>query len=149
MASLTACSAPLKVTKLSGAPLLVGQPKNLALITGTEFDADVRISLAQYGFKVVKFASIKRIERDTSETTRETFNKAAARYGLSVYPGRMVDYCVVSSGIKMGRAAFGLSDLVTNETILFIHAGGWTEPCAYHTDIVWDKLAEGLAQNWK
>ena len=66
-----------------------------------------------------------------------------------MYPGRIVDFCVVSDGVQLGRSAFELSDLKTNETILFIHAGGWTAPCVWHTDIVWDKLAKGRSDSWK
>ena len=76
MTGLTGCAAPLKVTLLNDAPSLSGQPKRLALLTRTIFDADIRLSLIQHGFKVVRSASLKRIERDTSETTREAFNKA-------------------------------------------------------------------------
>jgi len=60
-----------------------------------------------------------------------------------------VDHCVVSDGIQLGRAVFEVSDLVTNEVILFVEAGRWTSPCAYHQDIVWDKLASALAMEWR
>ncbi|PPR68297.1 MAG: hypothetical protein CFH02_01024 [Alphaproteobacteria bacterium MarineAlpha3_Bin1] len=118
--TLTACSAPLKVTKIANAPSLSGQPKHLALMTGTAYDADIRRSLAQFGFKVVKFNSVK---RDTSETATEP------RFGLSVQPGGTVDLCMVSSGVQLGKASFELSDLATNQTVLFVEAGGWTSPC--------------------
>ena len=149
--TLTACSAPLKVTKLADAPSLSGQPKRLALMTGTAYDADIRLSLAQFGFKVVKFASIKHLERDTRKTTKELHNKAEIRFGLSVYPGRTVDRCITNSGVHLGRAAFELNDLQTNNTVLFVHAGGWTEVCGLHpgNETVWDKLAQGLAKNFK
>jgi hypothetical protein len=146
--TLSACVTPTKVTKL-GESGLAGQPKKLALLNGTEFDPDIRLALAQYGFKVVKYVSTRRIERDTSEITRESFNKAEVKFGLSVYPGRMVDYCIVGSAIKLARVAFEVTNLEKNETVLYIHAGGWSEPCASYHEIVWDKLAEELAKNWR
>jgi len=124
--TLTACSSPLKETKIANAPSLSGQPKHLALMTGTAYDADIRRSLAQFGFKVVKFASVKRGKRDASEGNREGFNKSEPRFGLSVQPGGTVGLCVVSSGVQLGKAFFELSDLATNQTVLFVEAGGWT-----------------------
>ena len=144
----SACAAPLKVTKI-GQSSLAGQRKVLALLTGTQYDADVRLSLAQHGFKTVKFAFLKRIERDTNDTTRETFNKAESRYGLSVYPGRVVDSCTINDGVKLGRSAFELTDLAENETVLFLHAGGWTDVCGVRSNLVWDTLAKALADNWR
>jgi hypothetical protein len=147
---IAACSSPLQIRTLK-ATSFEQQPKILALLNGTEFDPDVRQSLAMVGFKTVKFASIKRLELDTSPTTRESFDKAETRFGLTVYPGRVVDWCITNGGLQLGRAAFELSDLKTNETILFVRAGGWTEICGLHAGdgTVWDKLAEGLLGVWK
>ena len=146
--AVSACSAPTKVTKMQDISF-AGLPKKLALLTGTEYDPDIRLALAQYGFKVVKFSSVRKVERDTSATSRESFSQAATRFGLSVYPGRMFDYCLTSSGILLGRIAFELTDLASNETVLYVHAGGWTEACGARNELVWDKLATKLAENWR
>jgi len=150
LALLTAaCSSPLKVTKLDDTQSISKQPKVLSLLTKTEYDADIRIALAQHGFKTKKYASTKKVFKDVNPTTSESYRKASTRFGLSVYPGRIVDFCTINSGVQLGRATFEVSDLSTNESLLFIQAGGWTEACAYHNDIVWDKLSNALANNWK
>ena len=147
---LTACSTPLQVNSLENRSFK-HEPKILALLNGSEYDPDIRQSLAMAGFKTVKFAAIKRIEKDTSPTTRESFKKAETRFGLNVYPGRVVDSCITSGAVQLGRAAFELSDLKTNETILFVRAGGWTQSCGFHGNdgTVWDILSRGLRDAWK
>ncbi len=128
---------------------LAEEPKTLALLTRTAYDADVRRYLSRRGFKVKRYATRKKIEEEVSSTRKEIFKEAETKYGLSVYPGNQVDYCVVSAGRQLGRAVFEVTDLTTNEVIIFAEAGGWTSPCAYHRDIVWDKLASALADQWK
>ena len=145
---LGACSAPLQVDRMTDQSL-AAEPKTLALLTRTAYDADVRRYLSRRGFKVKRYVARKKIEEEVSSTRKEIFKEAESKYGLSVYPGSQVDYCVVSDGRQLGRAVFEVSDLTTNEVILFVEAGGWTSPCAYHQDIVWDKLASALAKEWK
>lgn len=61
----------------------------------------------------------------------------------------MVDYCLTGWGVKLGRVAFELTDLASNETVLYVHAGGGTEACGARSELVWDKLATELAENWR
>ena len=147
---LTSCASPLKIRSFENINLS-NEDKVLALLTGTEYDADIRISLKEYGFDVVKYASPIRVEKTIDEKTKYIYNQAEVRYGVSVYPGRVVDWCVANDAILLGRAVFEISDLSTNKSILFIQAGGWTSECGvlFHNDIVWDKLAKGLRDSWK
>jgi acetyl esterase/lipase len=145
---LSACSAPLRTEKVSDERLF-GEEKTLVLLTGTEFDPDIRRALIRNGFRVKKFATVIKVEQSTSNETKETFKKAEAKFGLSVYAGRIVDRCVINEAVQIGRAVFEVSNLSTNEVILYVEGGGWTSPCAYHQDLVWDKLAQALAREWK
>lgn len=145
---LGGCSAPLQVDRMTDQSL-AAEPKSLSLLTRTRYDADVRRYLSRRGFKVKRYVARKKVEEEVSPTRKETFKPAETKYGLSVYPGRRVDVCAVSDGSQLGRAVFEVTDLTTNEVILFVEAGGWTSPCAYHRDIVWDKLASALAKEWK
>ena len=150
LAFLAACgTTPLQVKKMQQMSLKE-QPKVIALLSVSAYDADIRLALAEHGFKTLKFASIKRIEHDATSTRREAYAEAEARFGLTFYPGGIVDYCIGGTGsVKFGRAAFELSDLATNEAVMYLHAGGWTAPCGFHDDLVWTTLAKALANNWQ
>ncbi|OEJ65647.1 hypothetical protein [Magnetovibrio blakemorei] len=145
---VSACAAPLKTRYFQDANLS-SEPKVVALLTQTEFDPDIRIALKMAGFKVVKYASLNRVDKSINETTHYSYNEAEVKYGISVYPGREVDWCIGGDGIMLGRAVFELSDLSTNETLFYTQAGGWTASCGLPDEIVWDILAEGLGNNWK
>lgn len=145
---LAGCAAPLTVDKVAEHEIDKNN-KNLVVLTNTRHMPDIRRALAKKGFKVKKFSSVRKIERTLSDTEKETFRQAEGRYGLDVYLGERVDYCIINDAIKYGRVTFEITDLRTNDVLLVVESGGWTKTCAYHPGDLWPDLAQGLADAWQ
>ena len=139
---------PPKITKIMENDYISG-PKKLVLITGTRFDPGIRMALVKNGFKVKKFSAISSIERALNKNTKERFNPAEARFGLSVYPGRVKDWCVVNDGLRLENTVFELSDLSTNDVLAYVEKSGSTQPCPMAKEgSIWEILAKALADLW-
>jgi len=113
------------------------------------FDSKIRVALAKKGFKVLKFASIKKIISKGNETDiAQIYNKAEARYGLTFY-WEQVDRCIGASG-KLVDGTFEISDLRTNEVLMVVEGGGWTGNCVdiFAYGNVFDNLAGSLSESW-
>lgn len=146
---LSACASPLRVDNIANVSF-ANEPKMISLITRTRYDADIRRALVKQGFKIKRFVSVKRIEDQVSEKRKEQYDQAEVKFALSVFPGQRVDYCIGPAADQLGRAVFELSNLSTNDIVLYVEGGGWTHPCgSFHTDLVWDKLSKALAKEWK
>jgi hypothetical protein len=147
--SITGCAVtPPKITKIMESDYISG-PKKLVLITGTRFDPGIRIALVKNGFKVKKFSVTSSIERSLNKNTKEQFNLAEARFGLSVYPGRVKDSCVGNDGLVLENTVFELSDLLTNDVLAYVEKSGSTQPCPMaRVGIIWEELAKALADLW-
>jgi hypothetical protein len=126
--------------------------KNVVLVNHTQFDLDVRRALTKVGFNVKKFATTKESQMPYQGGT-VTFNEADARYGISQYPGRVVDYCLGIAGstgnVKFKEFSFEVADLSTNNVVLTISKGGWINGCGVESGNLFDELASALRLNWK
>ncbi len=144
---LCSCAQPLVVEK-SDDVQIVSSEKNLLLINHTRWDVDIRRALTKAGFNVKKFASTKEVEVNR-ENISERFHKAEAKYGITQYPGGLVDRCILNKSIKFDEYAFEVSDLNTNDVIMTISKGGWTGDCGFHSGDLFDELSSSLADNWR
>ncbi|MBO9484714.1 hypothetical protein [Salinisphaera sp. G21_0] len=142
---LTGCAAGLRVDQIAA---IDSSQKDLVLMTGTRWDTKIRRELAKQGFRVKRFTSVKEIEVSNSNV-KETFNLADARYGLTVIPGRPVDWCVGGRAIKFSDFSLEVTDLKTNDLVMIVEQGGWTDTCLGLYGDLFPDLAKALRANWK
>jgi hypothetical protein len=146
---LTACmSASALRVDVTDAAAFDPQDREVVLLSQTAWDAEIRRTLALRGFTVKRFPATRSIERDVSPSERERFREAEARYGLTVYLGRVIDHCTVNQNVKYGNIVYEVADLRRNIVVATVQQGGGTGRCAWHDDHVFDDLAEALARVW-
>jgi hypothetical protein len=141
------CSAPLRVDRMSEARI-DSADKEIVLLNRSRWDADLIRALSRRGFNVKRFASTRVIEGPIAGERTERFREAAARYGITQYPGSQVDWCVLNNSVKIDRFTVEVSDLRTNKILMFVETGGWTGDCAYHSGSLFSELADVLAKEW-
>ncbi len=142
------CASNLNIERLSEDKIDTTN-KDIIFLTSTRWDSQVRRALARYGFTLKKYASIRQIEAKTSDAITETHNEAEARYGISIYPGSIVDWCLVTPGQKFDLFTLEITDLRTNEVILVVEKGGWTHDCPLTTSgKLFPDLAKALSDEW-
>lgn len=142
---LTSCATPLAVYKISS---IDSSQKTFALMNETRWNVKIRRSLAKHGFHVKRFSTLKEIEVDKG-VRKETFNLAEVRYGITVVPGQIVDWCPGGRARKYADFTLEVTDLKTNEIVIIVEQGGWTDTCAGLFGGLFDDLAEALKLNWK
>ncbi len=135
---LVGCAAPLQVSKLND---FNPQSDRLILLSKSRWDIDLRLALTKKQFTVLKFASQATVIKDSDDkTATEIFNRAEARYAITAYY-QQIDEMMVSDKKKL-NITLEVSDIKSNEVVLVIKKGGWS-------DRVFDELASELRKNWK
>jgi hypothetical protein len=142
-----ASSSPLRVDLIDAAAFDPRETE-MVFLSQTRWDPEIRRTLALRGITVKRFSATRSVERDLTPFERERFRAAEARYGLTVYLGRILDFCMVTENVKYGNITYEITDLRRNLVIATVQQGGGTGPCAWHRDNVFDDLAEALAQFW-
>lgn len=142
--TLGGCAAPLRVEKLQD---FAPQSDTFVLLSSSPWDSKLRVELSKKGFKVLKFASQNTVvaKGGDGELAR-VFDEAEARYGLSL-SWVDIDGCVQNSS-KVIDATLEVTDIKTNEVLLVIEKGGFTGPCGPPRDMVFEGLANALADSW-
>ena len=145
------CSSPPSTDFVIDVPLDEPVETVVLLNSGGIFDQKIRSSLRKSGFRLKAFASQsvrnKPIQPGrTIATGSDTFNKAEARYGIRLTPGRIVDICAVNEEVIYGSYTMELIDLSWNETIVVVSAGGLTGDCAWHSGDLFSDLAQLLRE---
>lgn len=151
--ALTSCAADLQVKRMQD---FTPRSKTFVFISDSRWNSPFREALQDYGLKVFRFAS-----RDTviskgkdSEYARIS-QDAEAQYGLEITSWHRVagtNNCLNSSDDMMMDVSVEVTDLVTNEVLLVVKAGGVT---TRHCGVVWksqtvfEKIASTLAAQWK
>lgn len=144
-ALLIGCAAALRVDHISE----VDPNENVIVIMNeTRWNVKLRRELAIQGFQVKRFSTLKEIEVEDGNRT-ETFNLAEARYGITVVPGAVVDWCLGGRAKKFGDFAIEVSDIQTNELIMVIEKGGWSDTCLGMFGNLFPDIAKALRENWK
>ena len=135
---LGGCAAPLKVSKLND---FNPQSNRLILLSKSRWDIDLRLALAKKKFTVLKFASQATVIKGNDyKTEAEIFDRAEARYAITAYY-EQVDEMMIADTKKL-NITLEVSDIKSNEVVLVIRKGGWS-------DKVFDELADELRKNWK
>jgi hypothetical protein len=142
---LSGCAAGLRVDQISDVD---SSEKVLVLMNETKWNVKLRRELAKQGFQVKRFTSLKEVEIKEGKRT-ETFNLAEARYGLTVVPGTIVDWCLGGRAKKFGDFAVEITDLRTNDLVMVVEQGGWSDTCMGLFGNLFPDIAKALRQHWK
>ena len=141
---ISSCAKPLEVTLISR---IEDKTRIFALLGTTPYDKDLVISFAKRGLKIKKFSSVKTVT-EKSENLDVEYNLAEARYGITLSWTRAMDICLVNSGVKID-VTVEISDLKTNEIVMYIEKGGWTQPCGLRKALIFDDIAAEIDQLWR
>jgi len=142
---LSGCAAGLRVDQISD---IDSNEKVLVLMNETRWNVKIRRELAKQGFQIKRFTSLKEIEVKDGKRT-ETFNLAEARYGITVVPGTIVDWCLGGRAKKFGDFTVEITDLRTNDLVMVVEQGGWSDNCLVLSGNLFPDIADALRQNWK
>ncbi len=104
--------------------------------------------MANQGFIVKKFSSLKEVQVEDGKRT-ETYNLAEARYGITVVPGDIVDWCLGGRAKKFGDFSLEVTDLKNNTIVLVVEQGGWTDTCVGLFGDLFPDLAAAMRSSWK
>jgi len=145
MLALAACASQLKVYRLQD---FSPESSKIILLGSSRFDSLLRMSMSKEGFKVLKYASTEKIISKGSENDiTRIYDEAKARYGLTL-EYQVADVCMWNSGKRL-EAVIEVTDLVTNEVLLYIGKGGWTQDCGIGIEgTLFDDLAQALRKEW-
>lgn len=139
------CASNLKTRVYDSS--FVPENKNLIFLSGSDYNSDLRSELTSLGFTVHRFASQAMIT-EKSQTRDLTYNQAEAKYGVEITKIRHLNTCIVSSSEKI-NVTVEITDILSNEVILSISKGGWTEDCGIYRGGVLKDLAEEINKHWK
>jgi hypothetical protein len=124
--------------------------KVLVLLTSTDWDSDIRRALGRQGFIVKKYT----IDETKGVDIKETYKAAGARYGLGIYPGKIIDVCASNKdAMEFDNFRLELVDLETDEIVVVVEEGGWVTECFLASSWIdrrplFYKLATALASQW-
>ncbi|MCT4627953.1 hypothetical protein [Halodesulfovibrio sp.] len=142
---LSGCAAGLRVDQL--APIDTSS-NEVVILNNTQWNTKMRRALSKEGFHVKHFSALKEIELSNNQR-KETFNLADARYGLTLTPGSTVDRCLGGGAVKFGDFSVEVTDLKTNEMVLVVEQGGWTDFCFPMEGTLFKDLAAAIKTNWE
>lgn len=147
-ALITLCSGCATAPSVDRISEFEPESDTFVFINSTRFDSKLRRALAKEGFTVLRFASREKIvaEGNSGEIAR-MYNEAEARYGIT-FDWEVVDRCVYNSSLLI-NGYVEISDIRTNEVLLYLEAGGWTGPCADPRSNVFETLSEMLKSEWR
>lgn len=148
-AALTGCATGTKTVfiedKITG-------PKVVALqAPRTPWVIEIESRLRQRGYKVLRYASQKKVTEKVTNSRTEEFNEAAARYILSIdgfAPLDVMNRCL-GGGYKFSQITTELIDVTNNETILTISGAGYSENCAPMSGTIFADIVNGVDSAWK
>jgi hypothetical protein len=123
--------------------------KVIVMLTSTDWDDDIRRALGRQGFIVKKYTI-----DETKSDIKEAYKAAGARYGLGVYPGKVIDECFANEeAIEFDNFRLELIDLQTDDIVVVVQEGGWVRDCPLASSWVdrrplFYKLATAFASQW-
>lgn len=113
------------------------------MLSKSRWDINLRLALAKKHFTVLKFASQATVIKDNdTKTETEIFDRAEARYAITAYYEQIDEMMIADKKEKELNITLEVSDIKSNEVVLVIRKGGWS-------DRVFDELADELRKNWK
>ena len=130
----------------------ITEPKVIALdAPRTPWVVEIENRLRQKGFKVLRWASTKRVKEQVSNTTNEEFKQASTRYVLSIEGFAPLDamHRCIAGGYRFEYITTELIDAQTNETILNISGSGYSENCAPLSGTIFKDIISGVESAWQ
>lgn len=143
---ITGCASALKVDRISD---IDPKEKTLVLMNETKWNVKIRRELLRQGFEVKRLYSVKDVEIKKTDKITEKFSMAEARYGLTVVPGSIVDWCIGGNAKKYADFTLEVTDLNSNSVVMIVEQGGWTDTCLGMFGDLFPALAKALKENWK
>ena len=130
----------------------ITEPKVIALdAPRTPWVVEIESQLRRKGYKVLRWASQKRIKERVSESRTEEFREASARYVLSIdgfAPLDVMHRCM-GGGYNFQYITAELIDTNTNETIVTISGSGYSENCPPLSGTVFTDIISGIDSVWQ
>ncbi len=142
---LLGCASPLKIDQFGSLP--ISGITEIVLLNNNQFNSKVRRALTRHGFKVKARPSVVEITQK-SDDIDVTYRLAEADYGIR-HQGRLSgnNPCMTNgNAFHFTEYEYELVDLSTNETLLFISKGGWTDWCTGSPTIETTDLFGDLAK---
>lgn len=135
------CATPHAVKELHE---YMPQTDAFVLLNNSPWDSRFRAELSKKGFKVLKSSSHSAVNSKGSdgESSRGA-DIVEARYGLALSWVNL-DHCVENNS-KVIDAKLEVNDIKANEVILVIRKSGFTGPCGPPRGVVFEELANSLA----
>lgn len=107
--------------------------------------------LRKQGFKVLRWASQKRVTDKSSDRTSEEYSQASTRYVIMVSGqiNPMLE-CLTARAAFLDPIAVEVVDTQENETVISYTSSGYTEPCPLSgRPVVFADFAQSLSSAWK
>lgn len=127
-------------------------PKVVALdAPRTPWVVEIENRLRQNGFKVLRWASQRRVRERTSETRTEEFREAAARYVLVIdgyAPLDPMNRCF-GGGYRFQFLTAELVDTETNETMFNVSGSGYSENCQPMSGSLFTNIIAAVENAWR
>lgn len=142
---ISGCGVALNVERIN-TKLIDHNDKTLVFLDSHEWDMELQKALRKNSFSIKKFASQKIVQEKTSETRKEIFREAGARYGLD-YGYDIAEYCF-GGGARFRKLTVEISDLYTNDIILTVEKGGYSEGCPPANGTLFSDIARTLSNEW-
>ena len=145
---LTGCSHDITTVMV---PKKIEGAKVIALdAPATPWVAPIELRLRQKGFKVLRWASQRRVEEQAGEKRVETFNEASTRYVLVVRGSAYLDQMnrCFGGGFKFDFINAELVDVKTNETLVTYSGSGYSEDCPPASGNIFENISLLVSNAW-
>ena len=140
---ITLSSDPVSVVKLGE---ISPSPRELSVLNGTPYLAEMTLALSQQGIKVRPITSQETITEQRTPTISAQWSQATTRYAMivQIQPTRQIcaftDYRIVNATVN-------IVDIKTNESVAVLKQRGSDGPCSTVTP-VFNSLASEIAKLW-
>jgi len=127
-------------------------PKIIALdAPRTPWRAQIDIRIRKSGFKVLRWASTRRVREQVSDAHSEEYNKASTRYVLIIDGEALMDamHRCFGGGFQFNYLNAELIDVQSNETIFIVSGSGFSEGCQPMSGKLYSNIVSALENAWE
>lgn len=113
--------------------------------------APIEVRLRQHGFKVLRWASQKRVRDQVTPSQSEEFNQASTRYVLVIDGSAYLDpaHRCFGGGFQFSYINADLVDTRTNETLVNYSGSGYSEGCPPASGTIFSDIAKAVDSSWQ
>ena len=130
----------------------ITSPKVIAMdAPRTPWVVEIESRLRKEGFRVLRWSSQKVIQEETSETRKESYREASARYILVVrgYASLNTMRRCFGGGFNFNDLTAELVDAQNNETIFSVSGSGYSENCPPMSGNLFGNIVDAVKQSWQ